>query len=184
MPLLHARQLFAGSLLGCALSLPTACAMPAEVAAQPPVQRASVTLQRSTCLGNCPGYSVTVTPDGRVSFSGHAHVQTAHAEGHATPDQLASIQRALTESGFATMKSSYTSRNDGCEMVMSDQPGVKITVSDATANKTVDFYESCTGALADAVRPRIEQLAQRIDEALQTAQWIGTPDAPGAAVER
>lgn len=108
-------------------------------------------------------------------------MQTAHAEGHATADQLASIQHALTGSGFAAMKSSYTPSNDGCEMVMSDQPGVKITVSDATASMTMDFCEGCRGAAADAVRPLIEQLAQRIDEALQSAPWIGKPDA---AVER
>ncbi len=175
------RCLLAGALLSLG-----ACAASAGTTADQPTQQASVTLARSTCFGLCPGYTVTVDAEGRIDFTGHAHVQTAKASGHATPAQLASILAAVTQSGFRSMQDSYTSRNDGCEMMMSDQPGVKITVADTSGSKTVDFYDGCTGAAADAVRPRIEQLAKVIDQQLDTRRWIGTPAAPGAVeqVER
>ena len=56
----------------------------------------------------------------------------------------------------------------------------EVGVNDARDTRSVDFYLGCTGALAEAVRPRIEQLANSIDEQLDTRRWIGTPEAPGA----
>jgi hypothetical protein len=172
-------------LLGCAMLWLGACAVHAGAGSAPRMPESSVTLERSTCFGNCPAYRVTVTADGKVSFTGHAHVQTMQATGQATPAQLAAIHDALARADFDAMRASYASRDDGCDMIMSDQPGIKISVNkvgvnDARGNRSVDFYLGCTGALAEAVRPRIEQLASSIDEQLDTRRWIGTPKAPGA----
>lgn len=156
-----------------------ACAVRADSNANKPMNDASVTLQRTTCFGNCPGYTVTLVPSGQVSFVGQAYVQTKQAQGHATPAQAATIMQAVKRSGLQAMQDSYTSRNDGCEAMMSDQPGIRITVSSADESKTVDFYSGCEGAVADAVKPRLEQLAKTIDEQLGTARWIGKPTAPG-----
>ena len=166
-------------LLACAVAWPGAGAVHADPARDRRMHDASITLQRSTCFGNCPAYSVTVTPDGQISFEGHVHVLTGNARGHATPAQVANILAALDRAGFRSMRDSYVSHDDGCEVVMSDQPGVKITVVDAAGSKTVDFYNGCTGAAADAVRSRIERLARSIDQQLGTARWIGKPTAPG-----
>jgi hypothetical protein len=176
-----ARILFVRSLLTCSAFLLGACAMRADAAPDQPMHVTSVSLQRSTCLGNCPSYTVTVTADGQVNFVGHAHVRAGVASGLATPAQLASIFAAVKQAELRSMRDSYVGSDDGCEMVMSDQPGVKITVVDAEGSKTVDFYNGCTGAVADAVRPRIEQLARSIDQQLDTARWIGGPVAPGAS---
>jgi hypothetical protein len=175
-----ARTMFIRSLLACTACLLGACAMRADATPDQPMPAASVTLQRSTCLGNCPSYTVTVSAGGEVSFVGHAHVQAGVASGLATPAQLANIFSAVKQAGLRSMRDSYVGSDDGCEMVMSDQPGVKITVVDAEGSKTVDFYNGCTGAVADAVRPRIEQLARSIDQQLDTSRWIGQPAASGA----
>jgi hypothetical protein len=171
--------LLCGSLFAVTLAL-GACTTHADSAVDKPMTHATVTLERSTCFGNCPGYTVTLAPSGQVSFVGHAHVQTMQAQGQATPAQAAAIMEAVKQSGFHAMNNSYTSRNDGCEMMMSDQPGVKITVTDAESSKTVDFYNGCEGAAADAVKPKLEQLASTIDQQLGTARWIGKPAPPGA----
>lgn len=138
-----------------------------------------ITLQRSSCFGNCPAYSVTMAPEGAASFEGYIHVQTRHAHGHATPTQMPQIQAALERADFRAMRQSCVSQDDGCETVMSDQPGVKITVVDAGDSKTAEFYNGCAGIAADAVRPRIEQLASTIDQQPGTARWIGKLTAPG-----
>lgn len=166
-------------MLACAALWLGAGAAHADAAQDRSMHDVSITLQRSTCFGNCPGYSVSVTADGQIWFEGHAHVQTGNARGHATPAQLASILAALDEAGFRAMRDSYVSHDDGCEMVMSDRPGVKITVIDAGGSKSVDFYNGCTGVAVDAVRSRIEQLARSIDQQLDTARWIGKPVASG-----
>jgi hypothetical protein len=166
------------SLVAAAIALDT-CTARADATADKPMTHASVTLRRTTCFGNCPGYTVTLAASGQVSFVGQAHVQTRQAEGRATPAQAAAIMAAVKRSGMHAMQDSYTSRNDGCEMMMSDQPGVKITVTDTAGSKTVDFYNGCEGAVADAVKPKLEQLAKTIDEQLSTARWIGKAAAPG-----
>ncbi len=170
-----ARGLFAGSTL-----LLGACAVRADAAPDQPKHDTAVTLRRSTCFGNCPAYAVTVAADGRITFTGHAHVKTRQGSGQATPAQLAAISAALEQAGLRSMRDSYVAPDDGCDMVMSDQPGITITVTDTSGSKTVDFYLGCTGTAADAVRQRIEQLAKSIDQQLDTARWIGTPAAPGA----
>ncbi len=170
---------FIRSLLACTACLLGACAMRADATPEQPMHVTSLTLERSTCYGNCPSYTVTVNADGQVNFVGHAHVRAGVASGLATPAQLANIFTAVKQARLRSMRDSYVGSDDGCEMVMSDQPGVKITVVDAEGSKTVDFYNGCTGAVADAVRPRIEQLARSIDQQLDTARWIGKPVAPG-----
>lgn len=173
-------KLLLHGLLACPLLWLGSCAVRADSGSTPSMPEASVTLERTTCLGNCPAYNVTVTADGKVNFTGHAHVQTSQASDQATPAQLAAIHDALARANFNSMRASYASADDGCEMVMSDQPGIRITVVDASGSHTVDFYLGCTGASADAVRPRIVQLANRIDQQLETKRWIGMPQAPGA----
>ncbi|WP_426702281.1 DUF6438 domain-containing protein [Rhodanobacter sp. Col0626] len=173
-------SLFVHSLAVCAILSTSACAVRADAGTDPAVHDASVTLQRSTCFGNCPAYTVTMAADGQIRFVGHSHVQTGAASDRATPTRRANIFAALKQAGFDAMQPSYVSHDDGCETVMTDQPGIKITVTGSAGSKTVDFYLGCTGAVADAVRPRIRQLADSIDRQLDTARWIGKPAAPGA----
>ena len=173
------RTVLGGSLLACTISLLAACSVRADTAGEQTMTQATVTLHRSTCFGNCPSYTVVMQPDGQISFTGHAHVRTKEASSHANAMQIAAIEAALQKAEFAKLHSSYVSRADGCEMVMSDMPGVTITVADSNSSKSVDFYDGCTGVVADAVRPRIAQLAKTIDQQLDTAQWIGKPAAPG-----
>ncbi|OOG42611.1 hypothetical protein B0E51_03885 [Rhodanobacter sp. C05] len=156
-----------------------ACTVHADAATGQHAYAASITLRRSSCFGNCPAYSVTMTPQGEIRFEGYIHVQTRNAHGYATPTQIAQVHAALERADFHAMRESYVSQDDGCETVMSDQPGVKITVVDAGGSKTVEFYNGCTGAAADAVRPRIERLGRTIDQQLDTTRWIGKLAAPG-----
>lgn len=167
------------SLIACVALLSGACTLSVDAAPDQPMHNASVTLQRSSCFGICPAYSVTVTSDGQVSFEGHGHVRTGSARGHVTPAQFANILAMADQVGFRSMRDSYVSSDDGCVTVMSDQAGVKITVVNTSGSKTVDFYNGCTGADADAVRAGIERLARGIDQQLGTARWIGKPGAPG-----
>lgn len=149
------------------------------------IAQPTVTLQRSGCFGNCPAYTVTVTPDGHVTFAGRAYVQTMAAETQIASDSYAAIVAAMRKADFSTLRASYASLGDGCQPWLTDMPGITITASGIDGKRrSVNFYLGCEGALADAVRPRITQLADAIDHELNTARWIGHATAPGAAVER
>ena len=173
MRLFHAPLICATVLLG-------ACSAHADTRAASAPSDTTVTMQRSTCYGTCPSYTVTVSSDGQVKFDGHLHVRTDKASGRVAPERVANILAAVEQAGFRTLKDSYTNQDDGCAQTMTDMPGVKITVADANGSKTVDFYYGCTGGIADTVKPRIDQLAKTIDQQLDTARWIGKP-AAGAA---
>jgi hypothetical protein len=142
-----------------------------------------VTLQRTTCFGPCPAYRVTLTADGHITFNGLAFVQTqGPVSAQATSVQIAAIVAAIHTADLRSLRDHYTSHDDGCVQVMTDMRGVQITINDVQGSKTVDYYYGCRGAIADQVRPRIEQLARTIDQQLDTARWIGKP-APFKAHE-
>lgn len=170
MPLF--RSLVAGSAL-----LLAACTLQAAPGTKPAAMPATmVTMLRTTCFGACPSYRVTLTTDGHITFDGLAHVQTMTPVGaQATPEQMTAIRAALKEADLRALRDSYTSREDGCRPLLMDMNGVKITISDTEGSKTVDFYYGCRGAVANEVRPRIDKLANTIDEQLGTARWIGKP---------
>ena len=137
-----------------------------------------VTMQRTTCFGPCPAYRVSLADDGQVTFTGIAFVQTkGTVSARATPAQVAAIRRAIDAADLRGLRNHYTSRSDGCAPMMTDMKSVQITIgADAAGgSKTVDYSYGCRGALADQVRPRIEQLAGTIDQQLDTARWIGKP---------
>jgi hypothetical protein len=162
-------------LLTAAVLLLAACGIHATPGnAASPQAHTVVSMLRTTCFGPCPSYRVTLTSDGHISFDGLAQVQTqGKASGHATPTQIAAIRHALKTADLSSLRSSYATRKDGCGPLMMDMSGVKITVPEARGSKTVDFYYGCRGAVANKVRPRIDQLAKTIDKELDTARWIG-----------
>ncbi len=173
------------ALLFCAIALLGACSASADTKPDDNATSATdttVTLQRSTCYGTCPSYTVSVTSDGQVSFEGHVHVQTGKASTRVAPERVANILAAVDQADFRSLKDSYVNQDDGCAQTRTDMPGVQITVADARGSKTVNFYYGCIGGVADTVKPRIDQLARTIDQQLDTARWIGTPTAAGQAV--
>ncbi|KRE90766.1 hypothetical protein ASG87_01125 [Frateuria sp. Soil773] len=165
-------------ILCCALPMAACTATRAGDAAQP-----SVTLQRTTCFGSCPAYAVTVSPDGRVSFEGQMHVQAKSASARVDAGRYAAILAAVRQAGLESMRDNYVAHGNGCDQVATDMPSIRIALAGART-KSVYFYLGCSGQEADAVRPRIEELARTIDQQLDTARWIGQGSASPVSVQR
>lgn len=150
-----------------------------EASAQP-----TVTLQRTSCFGSCPAYTVSVSPDRQVAFQGQTRAQATSANVRIDDARYDAVLAAVRQADLASMRDSYVAHGNGCEQVATDMPGIRITVADARGSKSVNFYLGCRGQEADAVRPRIEALARTIDQQLDTARWIGQGSASPAAVQR
>jgi hypothetical protein len=161
-----------------ALVVATTCSLHAAPEQSAALSR-SITLQRSGCIGSCPNYTVTATPDGNVVFKGHAHVLATNARHRVDRTVYNNIAVTLERANFRSLQSSYVSQHDGCTSVAVGQPGMKITFVKAGRSKTVEFNEGCVGPAADAVRPVIERLARIIDRQLDTPQWIGKSETAG-----
>ncbi len=147
-------------------------------ATAPAAAVALVAMQRTTCFGPCPAYRVTLAEDGKITFTGIAFVQTkGTVSAQATQAEVAANRHAIDAADLRSLHEHNRARSDGCAPMMTDMKSVQITVgADAAGGgKTVDYSYGCRGALAEQVRPRIEQLAGTIDQQLDTARWIGQP---------
>ncbi|MDE2156006.1 MAG: hypothetical protein KGJ32_08980 [Xanthomonadaceae bacterium] len=176
----HAMQLFRLIATGSALLL-MACGTQAATGKHRGATSAPMlSMERTTCFGMCPAYRVTLTGGGHITFDGIAHVQTmGPASAQASPAQLKAVRAAIDQADLRSLGDHYTTHEDGCSPLMMDMNGVKITISDTHGSKTVNFYYGCRGAIANRVRPRIDKLADTIDQQLDTARWIGKPGGPG-----
>ena len=125
-PCLHPR-----STVACLVSLFTVSAF--AFSAQQPQQLNNLTdselkevviqLQRSTCYGNCPGYSLKVFGDGRVEYVGDKFVKTTgKREGNVDPSVIKQLLAEFERAGFLTMKQ-YPERDCKCTLC-TDMPTV------------------------------------------------------------
>jgi hypothetical protein len=124
----------------------------------------TVVLERSVCFGSCPDYSVMVQSDGRVVFEGRHFTKV---KGKAT----ANIDRAkLVEIANEIKKADFFSLDPFYSENVTDHPTYTLTVAMGGQRKQVESY---------ATRPiRLEILMDRIDQILNTEQWIGSEKYP------
>jgi hypothetical protein len=132
-----------------------------------------ITLQRTSCFGTCPIYTITVTGDGAVKYSGSRFVGVIGAQqSRITPEQVAKLASAFLEAHFFDAMDKY----DGSEMLVyrdghyermitsiSDVPSQVLTFELGARKKTVvlrDKYPADLGKLADLV-----------DEITQSKRW-------------
>ena len=116
-------------------------------------------------------YEVEISGDGRVRFTGKAHVGTVGTvEGRLRPHDLALLARAVRDSGFTGWRSRYLDEDDGCESVFTDAPAVTIAVKRKDKTQHVNYYYGCQGA---EVPIHIDALSGYIDWLVGTEKWIG-----------
>ena len=128
---------------------------------RPPRTGFSISLERTACFGTCPIYRVRITGDGRVTFDGERFVAAmGHHERRITRAAVERLRRQVETSGFFGFRSHYEPRS-------TDSPSLIISVTNRGRARTVR-------ADASADMPRaLPGLADAIDQAAGTAQWVG-----------
>jgi hypothetical protein len=137
---------------------------PAETPTADELKDLKITLTRTMCFGTCPDYTVTVDADGKVTFEGRYYTET-RGTFTATIDnaKLAELAAEIEKSDFFSLEDQY--RYD-----VTDMPTYTLTVVMGGQSKRVESY---------ATRPRrLGLLMARIDQILETDQWIGHPRNP------
>lgn len=121
-----------------------------------------ITLTRTMCYGSCPDYTLTIASDGgggKVTFDGHYYTRVT---GTAT----ATISQAqLSELAREVIKADYFSLNDSYSENVTDLPTYTLNVQMGGRSKQVCDYG--TGPR------RLGILMDRIDQIVNTEQWIG-----------
>ena len=155
--------------LACLLAVSLA-AVRAPQAADVPADTL-IRLQRTSCFGPCPVYTVTIDARGTVRYEGEKFVrvvgrQIARIDKSVVANLLAHAERIH----FFNMRSSYRAieNPDGSTTMVTDLPTKIVTVTTNRRTKQVEDYVGAPDAL--------EEFEKAIDEAAGTNRWVFTDE--------
>jgi hypothetical protein len=131
-----------------------------------------VTLERTSCFGECPIYSVNIDALGNVVYNGTKFVRVdGRQTGRIPPSRVAAIAETAERIGFFELHDRYRSiRNpDGTTTEVTDLPTTFVTITRDGRTKRVEDYVGAPDGL--------RQLERQIDEAAHTKQWISLDES-------
>ena len=121
-----------------------------------------ITLERTACHGVCPVYEVTIYGDGTVIYEGKEFVKTEGRKEITIGEEK--IRQLVSE----FEKIDYFSLNDSyVEITITDAPYAITSITINGKTKTIEHYHGDFGA-----PEKLKELENRIDEIINTAQWI------------
>jgi hypothetical protein len=124
-------------------------------------------LQRTSCLGSCPIYTVTIDARGAVTYVGERFVRVVGVgTAQIAPSVVATLLARAERIGFFDMRDAYRAieNPDGTVTSVTDLPTKIVSVTVNGRTKRVEDYVGAPDALGE-----FERL---IDEAAGTKRWI------------
>lgn len=129
-----------------------------------------ITLERTSCFGPCPVYTVTLNARGEVVYDGVTGVLvTGRQTDRVPPARVAAILETAGRIGFFDLDDRYSRNRDGTEVIIDDVRTTFVTITQHGRSKRI---EDVVGAPEG-----LRQLERQIDEAAYTKRWI-TLDEP------
>jgi hypothetical protein len=126
-----------------------------------------IKLERTSCFGECPVYSVSIDAKGNVTYEGTKFVRVEGRQTDRIPEsRVAALLETADRIRFFELNDSYrTIRNpDGTETMVSDLPTTFVTITRAGRSRRVEDYFGAP--------PSLKELEQQIDDAARTTRWI------------
>ena len=128
-----------------------------------------IRLERTTCFGECPAYSVTIDSHGNVTYEGTAAVRVKGQQVAKVPiDRVVALVQSVDRIRFEELRPRYavSKAADGSEhpVIVDDWPTNYITLTRNGRTKKVEDHVGAPDGLKDLVR--------EIDEAAGTKRWI------------
>jgi len=126
-----------------------------------------ITLERTECFGFCPVYKLTITADGSVVFEGRRFVkQEGVTISSVSPERLKQLMAEFDRVNFFSLEDDYSEIRLSCP---TDQPSAITSVRINGRSKTINHYLGC---LEPKVPKGLTELENKIDEIVNTAQWL------------
>jgi len=139
-----------------------AVALAGAAKAQWPPRDAVVRLQRTSCFGPCPVYTITVDAFGTVTYEGERFVRvTGRHTAQISPQAVWGLLQRAERIRFFEMKDVYTAN-------VSDQSTTFVTVTANGRTKRVKDYYNAPDALREFER--------EIDDVTSSKRWIFLSD--------
>jgi Domain of unknown function (DUF6438)/Ankyrin repeat len=148
--------------LAFALGIGLAGSVAAQVSADTLIQ-----LQRTSCLGSCPIYTVTIDASGTVTYDGQEHVRViGRATARIPTQRVARLLATAERIHFFDLDDAYREIHnpDGTIRSVTDFPTKFVTITANGLTKRVEDYFGAPDALADFER--------EIDQVAGTVRWI------------
>jgi hypothetical protein len=126
-----------------------------------------VTLERTTCLGTCPSYKLTILGDGTVKFEGRQYVRIkGKTQSKIDPGSMEALVKEFIAINFFALDDNYTTiRNpDGTESFVTDLPTTITALTFAGKYKKIVDYVGAP--------KRLMQLEDEIDRVVNSKRWI------------
>jgi hypothetical protein len=161
--------------LFCLILVVIACNYPSSLTAQQTIPEDTlITLERSTCLGWCPDYKLTISADGAVTFEGRQYVKVKGlAKGSISLEDLCKLIKAFQAASYFSLHDKYATKNDGCPEVWTDYPNVITSIRINGKSKSISHYHGCQDNSGTSIYPKgLTDLENNIDQIVGTDKWI------------
>lgn len=130
-----------------------------------------IKLQRTRCFGTCPAYELIIYNDGKVTFKADyiagksKEEKPALIESKISQEKVKEIIREFQKANFFDFSSDEYSH--GKCTTITDMPSAMTFIRYNGKEKSVDHYHGC-----DKAPKALTQLEDRIDELVNTKQWL------------
>jgi hypothetical protein len=138
-------------------------------------------LERTTCYGWCPSYTITIDGRGTVRYHGRDYVQNVgDLEGHIGEQAARRLLDLFEAAHFSELADEYVQSVTDC-------PSTYLTLSRAGRTKRVKNYWASDSIrhgfpIPDVdIHRRLDRLAEELDRAVDIEQWIGSAFVRDAA---
>jgi hypothetical protein len=130
---------------------------------QAPQPKIDISLSRTVCFGTCPEYTVKMTEDGSVTYTGKKFVRVDGVHTwNIDPRAVRALADEMVKGGFFDLRDSYSSG-------MSDHATVYTTLVLDGRSKSIRDY--ITGP------PQLKQIERRIDMVAGTKRYVSIDSA-------
>jgi uncharacterized protein DUF6438/ankyrin repeat protein len=126
-----------------------------------------IRLQRTSCYGPCPIYTVSIDARGNVTYDGEKFVRaTGRQTGRIAPEQVAAILAIAARADFFRLQDSYRDiqNADGTVFSVTDLPTTIVTITANGRTKRVEDYIGAPEMLGI--------LEKRIDATAGITRWV------------
>ncbi|TAM20874.1 MAG: hypothetical protein EPN68_12960 [Rhodanobacter sp.] len=134
----------------------------------------AVALEQGTCSfwGDCAHYMVAVNSDGTGSYIGLEVAKTKGGVALKVPkSSFTAIVQQLDKMKYFTLRDSYTSKDDGCKELHTDQTSVTFYAVRSGKTKRIEVYWGC---VLPGVTNQFEELAGLINKLSGASALLGS----------
>ncbi len=140
-----------------------------------------ISLERTGCYGSCPPYTVVISGDGTVIFTGsyvaksvNEWQRTGVIKSRITQEQLHELLDAFEKADYFSLQDSYRNGDDGCPTTWTDSSSAYTSIQIDGRMKRVDHYLGCgyRSENFESYPKQLTELEETIDRVVNTKQWL------------